>query len=431
MVFLLSKTHVFLTSSQPSSSDVREITSQECDVAVDKVRRPARSTMHSERHSRLTFVSLAVCVIYALALLDVESTTASETVQKRCASCSMTTFEEYKDFRQKQILAELLKKLELPAKPNVTSIREGRENAHRRVRKSTRSMRQSDYGSDEDMEREYYPALYEVDPDVSPQTSYIIAEEAPSWYNQEGEIAVFNFSPNLHKKYVNKAVLNVFLRRPEEYRFLRIPIRVEVYERFPNGTLGEKVASKHDNIQADHFETQVAVHLDELDVQRWLQRGNTVSGGSSIGLYVQAIHDNENLVYYPGDGFRDVMFLELELYDNGGRQRRSNPHVCRQGANNNQSSCCLYDLVIDFEKVGWEFVIAPKRYNAYICNGECSAMQIGGSARGSIAQAAHLDYYQCCHPKEYAGITVVYVTEKNEIWVKEVPGMVAKKCGCA
>ena len=70
------------------------------------------------------------------------------------------------------------------------------------------------------------------------------------------------------------------------------------------------------------------------------------------------------------------MFLELELYDYGGRQRRSNPHVCRQGANNNQSSCCLYDLVIDFEKVGWEFVIAPKRYNAYICNGECSAMQV-------------------------------------------------------
>lgn len=56
---------------------------------------------------------------------------------------------------------------------------------------------------------------------------------------------------------------------------------------------------------------------------------------------------------------------------------------------------------------------------------------MSSTARGSIAQHAKVDFFQCCHPKEYAGITIVYVTNDDQIWVKEVPGMIARKCGCA
>jgi hypothetical protein len=65
------------------------------------------------------------------------------------------------------------------------------------------------------------------------------------------------------------------------------------------------------------------------------------------------------------------MYLELELFDMPSRNRRNAnaPQVCQAGSNN--SKCCLYDLMIDFEKVGWDFVIAPKRYNAYVCMGNC------------------------------------------------------------
>ena len=67
------------------------------------------------------------------------------------------------------------------------------------------------------------------------------------------------------------------------------------------------------------------------------------------------------------------MFLELELLDGSTRHKRT-PHTCQAEAN--ETKCCLYDLMIDFEKVGWEFVIAPKRYNAFICSGECSTGQV-------------------------------------------------------
>ena len=53
------------------------------------------------------------------------------------------------------------------------------------------------------------------------------------------------------------------------------------------------------------------------------------------------------------------MFFELELTNlKSGRSRR-NANTCKPGSNN--TKCCLYDLVIDFEKIGWGFVIAPKR----------------------------------------------------------------------
>ena len=67
------------------------------------------------------------------------------------------------------------------------------------------------------------------------------------------------------------------------------------------------------------------------------------------------------------------MFLELEVIDENGRSKRA-PNICTAGSN--ETKCCLYDLMIDFEKVGWEFVIAPKRYNAYICSGECTTGQV-------------------------------------------------------
>jgi len=44
-----------------------------------------------------------------------------------------------------------------------------------------------------------------------------------------------------------------------------------------------------------------------------------------------------------------------------------------------------------------------------------------------MAMEAHIDHFLCCHPKEYIGITIVYADESNQIWVREVPNMVARK----
>lgn len=61
------------------------------------------------------------------------------------------------------------------------------------------------------------------------------------------------------------------------------------------------------------------------------------------------------------------------------RSRRNllQSNICDPTKLNSTNTCCLYDLMIDFEKVGWDFVIAPKRYNAFLCNGICTYKEVG------------------------------------------------------
>lgn len=67
------------------------------------------------------------------------------------------------------------------------------------------------------------------------------------------------------------------------------------------------------------------------------------------------------------------MYLELELFDMPSRTRRNanSPQVCQAGSND--TKCCLYDLMIDFEKVGWDFVSRPHGpgVNFYLFSGHC------------------------------------------------------------
>ncbi|CAG2069157.1 unnamed protein product, partial [Timema podura] len=36
-----------------------------------------------------------------------------------------------------------------------------------------------------------------------------------------------------------------------------------------------------------------------------------------------------------------------------------------------EKRCCRYPLTFDFEKFGWDWIIAPKKYEAHGCFGEC------------------------------------------------------------
>ncbi|VDK27797.1 unnamed protein product [Gongylonema pulchrum] len=98
----------------------------------------------------------------------------------------------------------------------------------------------------------------------------------------------------------------------------------------------------------------------------------------------------------------------------------------------NEPSCCLYSLVVDFEAAGWDFVIAPKLYDAHMCSGECRLHHVGRSAHSKITSSTTKNAVSgCCHPTEYDPITLVYMTQEKELKIREVPGMIARRCACA
>jgi hypothetical protein len=129
------------------------------------------------------------------------------------------------------------------------------------------------------------------------------------------------------------------------------------------------------------------------------------------------------------------MYLELTTVDRQtSRSKRDALGKC--SPTGQERRCCLYDLEIDFEQAGWDFVIAPKRYNAYMCNGEC---QMGDPVRYPHTRIASQQAIvrgqsgvgPCCHPTEYDAITLIYMTEEREVLISKVTGMIARRCGCA
>jgi hypothetical protein len=117
---------------------------------------------------------------------------------RRCISCDARTFEDYKQLREQQILNELLKKLDLPAKPNITADLDSplipmlghnnsqvqalieqtlRERRKQRVKKSVTSRKGGLEGTSGEGIN-YFPALYETNPEVAQQTSYVLAEQS-------------------------------------------------------------------------------------------------------------------------------------------------------------------------------------------------------------------------------------------------------------
>uniref|UniRef100_A0A183C999 TGF_BETA_2 domain-containing protein n=1 Tax=Globodera pallida TaxID=36090 RepID=A0A183C999_GLOPA len=359
------------------------------------------------------------------------------------------------------------RKLDLSSKPNITvdltklppiahsnprvqaMLDHARHATHRR---SAQPWKRMDRLGGEEEEPNYFPALYETEQEPMLQSSYIIAQPLPNWFGQVG--ALFKFSTTLRKNFVQSAKLNVPVRRPiDQIRYTTAPIRLNVFRRFANGTLSPAIVSKFIELETSimPMAERVEVSISEDIVQQWVETrsdfGPNIGGEdgpdfrrhakpSTIVLYVEALYDDENLVQHSPDerNGEKAMFLELELIPlKGGRSRR-NLNMCRPGQNSTQK-CCLYDLVIDFEKIGWGFVIAPKRYNAYICSGECSGFAVGANSatmtRQHAANAAKIDHYQCCHPKEYTGIMILFIKENSEVLAREVPNMVAKECGCA
>lgn len=116
----------------------------------------------------------------------------------------MRDFEQHKQLRQQQILNDLLKKLELPAKPNVTVDYDnlppiGRSNPRikalieQSLRENRRRVRKSSHFESMMPQADYFPALYETDVDVSPQISYVMAQRPPLWLD---EVRVYRQMPD-------------------------------------------------------------------------------------------------------------------------------------------------------------------------------------------------------------------------------------------
>ncbi|CAJ0967088.1 unnamed protein product, partial [Ranitomeya imitator] len=124
-------------------------------------------------------------------------------------------------------------------------------------------------------------------------------------------------------------------------------------------------------------------------------------------------------------------FIEVKVMDTPKRTRRDFGLDCDE--HSAESRCCRYPLTVDFEAFGWDWIIAPKRYKANYCSGECGVVFLQKYPHTHLVQQVNPrgSAGPCCTPTKMSPINMLYFNENEQIIYGKIPAMVVDRCGCS
>ncbi|KAM9822909.1 southpaw [Syngnathus typhle] len=100
--------------------------------------------------------------------------------------------------------------------------------------------------------------------------------------------------------------------------------------------------------------------------------------------------------------------------------------------------CRKVDMWVDFEHIGWdEWIIHPKRFNAYRCEGECptpldeSFNPTNHAYMQSLLKYHHPEKMSCpsCVPTRLGPLSMLYY-ENDDLALRHHEDMIVEECGC-
>ncbi|XP_078389469.1 bone morphogenetic protein 4-like [Cetorhinus maximus] len=135
------------------------------------------------------------------------------------------------------------------------------------------------------------------------------------------------------------------------------------------------------------------------------------------------------LVTYGRDGSGRALGARGKRH--GGRQR------ARQRSRG-RNRCRRRPLYVDFERVGWtEWIIAPRGYNAFYCQGECRfplADHMNSSSHAivqTLVNSVNVNIPKaCCVPTELSPVAMLYLDDHERVVLKNYQEMAVEGCGC-
>ncbi|KAG5869522.1 hypothetical protein JTB14_015733 [Gonioctena quinquepunctata] len=129
------------------------------------------------------------------------------------------------------------------------------------------------------------------------------------------------------------------------------------------------------------------------------------------------------------DKGKKIPYLEISTYESKRRVRRNTALNCDDSSQ--QTVCCRYPLLVDFGSIGFDFIIAPRTFNSYMCSGECSFLTLQKYLHTHLKQITMPDSSPpCCTPRKLGSISMLYFDEHLNILSGSMPGIVVEKCGC-
>ncbi|XP_039598104.1 nodal-related 2 [Polypterus senegalus] len=100
--------------------------------------------------------------------------------------------------------------------------------------------------------------------------------------------------------------------------------------------------------------------------------------------------------------------------------------------------CHKVDLHVDFNQIGWgSWIVFPKKYNAYRCEGECPSPvgedfnPTNHAYMQSLLKHYHPDKVPspCCVPTKMSPLSMLYY-ENGEVMLRHHEDMIVEECGC-
>ena len=103
--------------------------------------------------------------------------------------------------------------------------------------------------------------------------------------------------------------------------------------------------------------------------------------------------------------------------------------------------CCKSKLFVSFQDLGWQdWIIAPAGYQANYCKGSCSSIYRTVGSFNFFYSTVLEEMKRknlpgpktgCCAPTRLSPMSLIYLDEKSNIIMRDVPRMIVEECGCA
>lgn len=345
------------------------------------------------------------------------ATSASDTEQ--CATCEVR--QQIKTMRLNAIKSQILSKLRMKEAPNIS--RDVVKQLLPKAPPLQQLLDQYDVLGDDNKD----VVMEEDDEHATTETIMMMATEPEAVVRVDGEpkCCYFSFAQKLQASRVVRAQLWVHLRPSDEATtvFLQISRLTPVTD-----------GSRHTRIRSLKIDVGAGVSSwQSIDVKQvlsvWLRQPET-NWGIEINAFDSRGNDLAVTSAEPGEeGLQP--FMEVKISEGPKRTRRDSGLDCDE--NSPESRCCRYPLTVDFEDFGWDWIIAPKRYKANYCSGECEYMHLQKYPHTHLVNKANPrgSAGPCCTPTKMSPINMLYFNRKEQIIYGKIPSMVVDRCGCS
>nr|AJF36067.1 myostatin [Gymnocypris przewalskii]AJG37827.1 myostatin 1a [Gymnocypris przewalskii] len=353
---------------------------------------------------------------------DITAHQQPSTATEQSEQCSTCEFRQHsKLMRLHAIKSQILSKLRLKQAPNIS-----RDVVRQLLPKAPplqQLLDQYDVLGDDSKDG----AMEEDDEHATTETIMTMATEPDPivQVDRKPKCCFFSFSPKIQANRIVKAQLWVHLRPAEGATtvFLQISRLMPLTD-----------GGRHIRIRSLKIDVNAGVtSWQSIDVKQvlavWLRQPET-NWGIEINAYDAKGNDLAVTSAEPGeDGL--LPFMEVKISEGPKRIRRDSGLDCDE--NSSESRCCRYPLTVDFEDFGWDWIIAPKRYKANYCSGECDYMHLQKYPHTHLVNKANPrgTAGPCCTPTKMSPINMLYFNGKEQIIYGKIPSMVVDRCGCS